>query len=159
MKAGWYESKEVQKVFIDSTESLKLNIMEMFAPRRKTYEVNLNTILGTEDLKNITPMIHVDIRFSSQSAVDDTYKSYPRVFITKTSDINSASIYTQEDFYSGGSTAWQKRAMETNLTLYNGVFFITFQANEESGGDPNRSLYISDFYITITYPDITNLYL
>ena len=158
LKAGWYESKEVQKVFIDSTESLKLNIMEMFAPRRKSYEVNLNTILGTEDFKDITPMIHVDIRFSSKSDVD-TYKSYPRVFVTKTVDINSTSIYTQEDFYSGGSTAWQNRQLETNITLYNGVFFVIFQANEESGSTPNRNLYISDFYITITYPDITNLYL
>ena len=132
--------------------------MEMFAPRRKSYEVNLNTILGTEDFKDITPMIHVDIRFSSKSDVD-TYKSYPRVFVTKTVDINSTSIYTQEDFYSGGSTAWQNRQLETNITLYNGVFFVIFQANEESGSTPNRNLYISDFYITITYPDITNLYL
>ncbi len=159
LKAGWYETKEMQKVFIDSTESLKLNLLEWFSPRQKTYEINLNTILGIEEFKNITPLIHVDINFSSKSDVDDTYKSYVKVFLTKTVDINSASLYMQEDFLSGGSSAWQKREIETDITLYNGVFFITFQANEENGGEPNRNVYISDFYITIHYPDTSNLYL
>ena len=159
LKAGWYETKEMQKVFIDSTESLKLNLLEWFSPRQKTYEINLNTILGIEEFKNITPLIHVDINFSSKSDVDDTYKSYVKVFLTKTVDINSASLYMQEDFLSGGSSAWQKREIETDITLYNGVFFITFQANEENGGEPNRNMYISDFYITLHYPDTSNLYL
>ena len=140
LKAGWYETKEMQKVFIDSTESLKLNLLEWFSPRQKTYEINLNTILGIEEFKNITPLIHVDINFSSKSDVDDTYKSYVKVFLTKTVDINSASLYMQEDFLSGGSSAWQKREIETDITLYNGVFFITFQANEENGGEPNRNV-------------------
>ena len=161
LKAGWYEEKTVEKVLISGSDSVRLNTLNSTWTnnRRVEYEVNLNSLTGSDEFMGQTAEISLMVHFQSKSSVDSSFKTATRVFLSRSADIGSSDVYESRDFYSNDSSEWQKHEMTAQLAVENGIVHIIFYVFEESGAHPNRNHYISDCFAEISYPDRSYLYL
>lgn len=156
LKAGWYESKTISKTFLSESQSIKMN--PFWGPKSETYEVNLKKLIPDLVVSEKPMDIHVNLFFQTRHEVSGT-KYNPSVICTlsRSTSTGSNDTFLSKQFDSNMITAWQQREMRADLQVSNGLFYIVFKVYDENGDNCNA--YVSDFYITIEYPDTTNLYL
>lgn len=160
LKAGWYESKVFAKTMIPSDDSLRLN--GYWSPTSETYQILLSSLVQGLDVS--VPMdIHVKLTFSTKHEVSDTYPEQynPSISCTlsRTTTVSSNDTYLSRTFGSNYLTAWQKREIETDITVNNGLFYIIFKVFNADGDRTNANVYVSNFVVEITYPATSTLYL
>ena len=160
LKAGWYESKSVNKTIISSDDSLKLN--GYWSPRSETYQISLSSLVQGLDVSSAMD-IQVKLIFSTKHEVSETYPEQynPSISCTlsRSTVVSSNDTYLSRTFESNYLTAWQKRELDTNITINNGLFYIIFKVFNANGDRVNANVWVSNFVITITYPDTSTLYL
>lgn len=160
LKAGWYESKSVSKTMIPSDDSLKLN--GYWSPTSETYQISLASLVQGLDVSSEMD-IQVKLTFSTKHEVSETYPEQynPSISCTlsRSTTVSSSDTYLSRTFASDYLTAWQKREIDANITINNGLFYIIFKVFNANGNRVNANVWVSNLVIDITYPDTSNLYL
>lgn len=160
LKAGWYKSKVATKTIISFDDSLRLN--GYWTPSEKTYQVLLSSFIQGLDVSS--PLdIHVKLSFSTKHEVSETdpedYNPSIRCILSKTTSVGYNDSYLSTTFGSNLITIWQHRELEADISVNNGVFYVIFNVFNSDGRRVNANVYVSNFFIEVTYPDTSRLYL
>ena len=160
LKAGWYTEKTVTSVLVSDTMSLSIaNYPSWTAEHyRKEFEIDLLKLdEGISIPKSMN--INVQIHFKSKHSSDDTYPSTVRCVISETTELNTSTIHIDKTYLKNGISSYQTMELNTQFDTTEGKFYLIFISGAENDSSAQRTINISDVYVTINYPDTSLLYL
>ena len=162
LKAGWYETKTETIVLIkDSNDeddwaysSRKYSSgTEASGPQADwRREIDLSEKVAA-DGADIKISVYYDMKTNVPTSIfEGGFYLYDNTIV---SDANFLMKHTD----TVSSASWKSFGFEANLSLRsNRLFFCYYAKKTNSDGEYSR-LYFKNFYVELTYPDITNLYL
>ncbi|MDE7306631.1 MAG: InlB B-repeat-containing protein [Clostridia bacterium] len=150
LKAGWYKEKTLQKVVISSTgENNNVNAGTTNKTKPNFQFLNYTVVYSdyVNDIQNATLKIdwHVKLRTSSSGSLT----VYVDFYSQKT--VSSSCLLKTETFGSITNTH-REVTFSTTFTISDNLYLCWYSSG-------SYTLYLSDFYYTIHYPDTANLYL
>lgn len=156
LKAGWYKEKSTKVVKIKSTEVRGGN---QGSGKPDTYylcyEVDCGQYFkGTDEYYNVRIEANVKIKGAQNGSL---YTAHINVY----SQNQTSSSYLLEMLTFEDISDRYKDVQFTITETVNDNFYLSFWSTEDVKGDKydRNYIYLSDFYFTMYYPDITYLYL
>lgn len=154
LKAGWYRAKKETKIYVASDKYL--SVEGPSDPNSQMIDMKkIDSNLDYSGDLNISLEIH----FKSDHYVSGMgYSGYTNLnygIYTENKRSDSTLLY-KKVFEHNNIKGYQTRDVKVNITVRDGVFFIIYDKGTYSAF---RGVDISDYYITFTYPDTSNLYL
>lgn len=150
LKAGWFEEKSETKVLIASTT--RIDSLSRVANFNDDLNFNINlTKYNISDFKvSIRINWHFNIRYNL-NATEMTAPAYLEIYNKK---IISSNYLVEKRIFNEVNRAYTKYEFTSEYNDYDNLYISFYGDSNLYRGD---LLYISDFYITIFYPDTSNL--
>ena len=162
LKAGWYTVKTETWVLIKDS-----NNEDDWARSARKYsssteasgpqadwrrEIDLSEYIPS-DGANIKISVHYDMKTSrSTSIFDGGLYLYDNTIV---SDAN----FLMKHIDSVSSTSWKSFSFTADLSIRTNRLFFCYYAKKTNSDKEYSYLYFKNFYVDLTYPDTTNLYL
>ena len=162
LKAGWYTVKTETWVLIKDS-----NNEDDWARSARKYsssneasgpqadwrrEIDLSEYIPS-DGANIKISVHYDMKTSrSTSIFDGGLYLYDNTIV---SDAN----FLMKHIDSVSSTSWKSFSFTADLSIRTSRLFFCYYAKKTNSDKEHSYLYFKNFYVDLTYPDTTNLYL
>lgn len=162
LKAGWYTVKTETWVLIKDS-----NNEDDWARSARKYsssteasgpqadwrrEIDLSEYIPS-DGANIKISVHYDMKTSrSTSIFDGGLYLYDNTIV---SDAN----FLMKHIDSVSSTSWKSFSFTADLSIRTNRLFFCYYAKKTNSDKEHSYLYFKNFYVDLTYPDTTNLYL
>lgn len=162
LKAGWYEVKtKTWILIIDSNDEDdwaycggKYNSSsEASGPQadwRK--EIDLTDYVPA-DGANIKVSVHYDMKTSRPTSIFDG-----GLYLYDNTTVSEAN-FLMKHIDSISSTSWRSFSFTADLSIRTNRLFFCYYAKKTNSDNKYSYLYFKNFYVDLTYPDTTNLYL
>lgn len=162
LKAGWYRAKTETWVLVKDSNNKDdwaysatqySSSTEANGPQadwRK--EIDLSEYVPS-DGANIKVAVHYDMKTDESTSIfDGGFYLYDNTIV---SDAN----FLMKNIDSVSSTSWKSYSFTADLSIRTNRLFFCYYAKKTNSDKERSRLYFKNFYVDLTYPDTTNLYL